>query len=134
MKSLKTLIKLSKNKLDKTLLQIDRYEKEKSRLESKKLLLDREIEEEISKYSRSQYAYMLDRYMDNTRRIIQRIDAQILQISSSIDRLRTILYEQYSELKKFELALEHKNRQGLEKIKKIEEKIIDEFNINRIIR
>ena len=133
MKALKTLIKLNKNQLDKTLRQIDLAEKEKARLEQKKKTVEEEVEGEIQKYSKSQYAYMLDRYLDNSRKILKRIDAQILQASLSIDKLRSVLRDQYAELKKFEIALDNKKKLEAAKLKKIEDKFVDEFNTNKFI-
>jgi flagellar export protein FliJ len=133
MKTLKTLIKLSKNALDKTLREIDHLETEKSRLELKKKTLEEEAEAEVKKYSTSQYAYMLDIYMQQSRKLMQRIDAQILQTSLSIDKYRSILRDQYAELKKFEIALENKKKLKALKLKKIEDKFVDEFNINKFI-
>lgn len=133
MKALKTLIKLNKNQLDKTLRQIDLAEKEKARLEQKKKTVEEEVEEEIQKYSKSQYAYMLDRYLEISRKILKRIDVQILQASLSIDKLRSVLRDQYAELKKFEIALDNKKKLEAAKLKKIEDKFVDEFNTNKFI-
>ena len=101
MKTLTTLIKLHKNQLDKILRQIEHAESEKVRLELKKKAVEEEAEAEVQKYSISQYAYMLERYLENSRKLLQRIDVQILQASLSIDKLRSVLRDQYSELKKF---------------------------------
>jgi flagellar export protein FliJ len=133
MKTLKTLIKLNKNELDKTLREIDHLETEKSRLELKKKMLEEEAEAEAKKYSTSQYAYMLDIYMQQSRKVMQRIDAQILQTSLAIDKYRSILRDQYAEFKKFEIALENKKKQEAIKQKKIEAKFVDEFNTNKFI-
>ena len=133
MKTLKTLIKLNKTELDKTLREIDRCEAEKFRLKLKKKTVEEEAEAEAKKYSTSQYAYMLDIYMQQSRKIMQRIDAQILQTSLSIDKYRSVLRDQYAELKKFEIALENKKKLEALKQKKIEAKFVDEFNTNKFI-
>jgi flagellar export protein FliJ len=133
MKALKTLIKLNKNQLDKILRQIENVEAEKLRLELKKKRMEDEVEAEVQKYSASQYAYMLERYLENSRKMLQRIDAQILQTSLSIDKLRSALRDQYAELKKFEIALDNKKKLEATKLKKTEIKFVDEFNINKFI-
>ncbi|CAN0603066.1 unnamed protein product, partial [Ectocarpus sp. 12 AP-2014] len=133
MKTLTTLIKLHKNQLDKILRQIEHAESEKVRLELKKKAVEEEAETEVQKYSISQYAYMLERYLENSRKLLQRIDVQILQASLSIDKLRSVLREQYSELKKFEIALENKKKLEVIKFKKTENKFTDEFNVNKFI-
>lgn len=131
MKTLTTLIKLHKNQLDKILRQIEHAESEKVRLELKKKAVEEEAE--VQKYSISQYAYMLERYLENSRKLLQRIDVQILQASLSIDKLRSVLRDQYSELKKFEIALENKKKLEVIKFKKTENKFTDEFNVNKFI-
>jgi flagellar protein FliJ len=133
MKTLKTLIKLHKRALDKTLREIEQYEEEKSKLELHKQKVEEESAAEAEKYSASQYAYMLDRYLQNSRKVLQRIDAQLLRISLSIDKLRSVLRDQYAELKKFEIALENKKKLEIIKQKKIESKFVDEFNINKFV-
>lgn len=133
MKTLTTLIKLHKNQLDKILRQIEHAESEKVRLELKKKAVEEEAETEVQKYSISQYAYMLERYLENSRKLLQRIDVQILQASLSIDKLRSVLRDQYSELKKFEIALENKKKLEVIKFKKTENKFTDEFNISKFI-
>lgn len=133
MKTLTTLIKLHKNQLDKILRQIEHAESEKVRLELKKKAVEEEAETEVQKYSISQYAYMLERYLENSRKLLQRIDVQILQASLSIDKLRSVLRDQYSELKKFEIALENKKKLEVIKFKKTENKFTDEFNVNKFI-
>ncbi|MDA9163710.1 hypothetical protein N9N97_02385, partial [Rickettsiaceae bacterium] len=131
MKSLKTLIKLNKDKLDKILRKIEYAEIEKTRLYSKKKQVEEEAEQEVRKYSVSQYAYMLDSYMQNTRKLLKRIDLQIIDINTYIGRMREELAYQYADLKKFEIALENKQKIEQEKIKKAEAKYLDEFNTNK---
>ena len=133
MKALKTLIKLNKNKLDNILRRLDYVESEKTRLEEKKLEIEADAEREIKKYSATPYAYMLDRYMQNSRKTMQRIDAQIQQYILEIEGLRQDLRDQYAELKKFEIALENKKKIELKKQRKMEAKDLDEFNINKFI-
>jgi flagellar export protein FliJ len=133
MKVLKTLIKLNKNKLDKILRDLDRAESEKVRLEKKQQIIEEETGREIQKFSTTEYAYMLDRYMQNSRKTIKRIRAEIDQLLPIIEVLKIELRVQYSELKKFEIAFENKKKQEQEKQKKIEDKLLDEFSTNKFI-
>ena len=41
--------------------------------------------------------------------------------------------DQYAELKKFEIALDNKKKLEAAKLKKIEDKFVDEFNTNKFI-
>lgn len=131
MKTLKTLIKLSKNNLDQTLAELNNLEKEKTRLMNKKHKFEAEMAEESKKYSTSEYAYMLDKYLDSSHKTLLRIDVQIRRSISSIEKVQATLREQYSELKKFEIALENRIKLEAEKQKKLEDKALDEFNINK---
>mgnify|MGYP001081261244 CR=1 FL=1 len=133
MKTLNTLIKLNKNKLDVILKKLDYIESEKLRLEQKQQSLEDEAESEVKKYSGTPYAYMLDRYMQSFRNIIKRIEVQIHQHSLEIEFLRLSLREQYAELKKFEIALERQKQVELEKQRKLEAKTLDEFSTNKFI-
>jgi flagellar export protein FliJ len=133
MKTLNTLIKLNKNKLDVILKKLDYIESEKLRLEQKQQSLEDEAESEVKKYSGTPYAYMLDRYMQSFRNIIKRIEVQIHQHSLEIEFLRRSLREQYAELKKFEIALERQKQVELEKQRKLEAKTLDEFSTNKFI-
>jgi len=133
MKTLNTLIKLNKNKLDVILKKLDYIESEKLRLEQKQQSLEDEADSEVKKYSGTPYAYMLDRYMQSFRNIIKRIEVQIHQHSLEIEFLRRSLREQYAELKKFEIALERQKQVELEKQRKLEAKTLDEFSTNKFI-
>tara|TARA_B110000503_G_scaffold142861_1_gene241328 strand:- start:8747 stop:9166 length:420 start_codon:yes stop_codon:yes gene_type:complete len=133
MKTLKTLIKLNKNKLDVILKKLEYNESERARLEQKKQGLEDKTENEIKKHSGTQYAYMLDRYMQSSKKMIKRVEAQIQQHVLDIETLRHNLSKQYAELKKFEIALERQEQLELEKQKKIDAKNLDEFSTNKFI-
>ncbi len=132
-KALKTLIKLNKNKLDKILKDIEFQETEKNRVISKKLHIENEVRLEIDKYSNTEYSFMLQKYIENSDRIIKSLNAQIQRLNEIIQKLRLSLRDQYSELKKFEIALEKKLQLEFEKEKKLETKKLDEFGINQYL-
>lgn len=132
-KGLKTLIKLNKNKLDKILKDIEFQEAEKNRVTNKKLNIENEVRLEIDKYSNTEYSFMLQKYIENSDNIIKSLNAQIQRLDEIIHKLRLALRDQYSELKKFEIALEKKLSLELEKEKKLETKKLDEFGINQYL-
>ena len=132
-KTLKTLIKLHKNKLDKILKDIESKESEKLRLEEKKILIEEELNQEIEKYSTTEFSFMLEKYVETSRKLIKRIEAQINQLETIITKLRIDLREQYSELKKYEIAFSNKQLLELEALKKYEAKQLDEFSINKFV-
>lgn len=130
-KALQTLIKLHKNKLDKIVKEIEFNEVEKVRLHKKKTSIVEEMNSEIEKFSTTEFGFMLEKYVENSRSLLRRFDAQINQINRIIDRLRVNLKDQYSELKKYEIALANKKVIENELLKKYEAKEIDDFNINQ---
>ena len=132
-KTLKTLIKLHKNKLDKILKDIEFKESEKLRLEEKKILIEEELNQEIEKYSTTEFSFILEKYVETSRKLIKRIEAQINQLETIIIKLRIDLRDQYSELKKYEIAFGNKQALELEAIKKYEAKQLDEFSINKFV-
>ncbi len=132
-KALKTLIKLNKNKLDKILKDIEFQEAEKNRVTNKKLTIENEVRLEIDKYSNTEYSFMLQKYIEHSEKIIKSLNAQIERLNEIIHKLRSSLRDQYSELKKFEIALEKKLSLELEKEKRLETKKLDEFGINQYL-
>ncbi len=132
-KTLKTLIKLHKNKLDKILKDIEFKESEKLRLEEKKTLVEEEMNQEIEKYSTTEFSFMLEKYVETSRKLIKRIEAQINQLETIITKLRIDLRDQYSELKKYEIAFGNNLLLELEALKKYEAKQLDEFSINKFV-
>ncbi|GAB4169383.1 MAG: hypothetical protein Tsb006_7460 [Rickettsiaceae bacterium] len=130
-KTLNTLIKLNKNKLNRTLKEVEIREAEKLGLEEKQRRLLEEINQEVQKYSATEFGFMLEKYVESSRKMLKRLEAQVSQLDGLITKLRSDLQGQYSELKKFEIAAENKKIQERIKAQKLEEKNLDEVNITR---
>ncbi len=130
-KALKTLIKLNKNKLDKILKEIKAQETERANVIERKNILCREIDFEVEKYSLTEFSYMLEKYIEQSTKQINRMDAQIDRFDRILVLLRKDLQDQYSELKKFEIALDNRKLQDFNKDKALEAKQIDEANISK---
>lgn len=128
MKSLKTLIKLHKQKLDDLLKQINNLEEKKSIHESSLKKLKTEILAELKKYMGTEYAFMLDNYMKSAEDREHKLKSEIEALREQITILREELASEFAELKKFEIALQ--NRVNIEKEieRKAEVKSLDEFN------
>ena len=127
MKTLQTLIKLNKNTLDKILVDINKTESEKSSLIDHSQKLEQEVAKEVESYHGSDYSFMLEKYLDTCRKKQTRIKAQIDRLQKHIEKRRLELQEQYAELKKYEIALQNKQKQEYIKAQKEETKILDEF-------
>jgi flagellar export protein FliJ len=133
MKPLKTLVKLNKDKLDKLLAEINRLEEQKAKLKTKREQLIAEAGAEADKYAGTEFAYMLDKYLADSREKQQKITSYIQNIELQIIRLRNDLSLQFTELKKYEIALERKQHELIEKQKKSETKELDEFNTSKFV-
>jgi flagellar biosynthesis chaperone FliJ len=133
MKPLKTLVRLNKDKLDKILAEINKLEELKAKLKIKKEDLIAEAKAETDKYAGTEFAYMLDKYLADCRDKQQKITSQIQNLELQIIRLRNDLSIQFTELKKYEIALEKRQQALVEKQKKAETKQLDEFNTSKFV-
>ncbi len=131
MKTLKTLVKLNKKILDEIVIDINKSETEKSLLLQRSNDLQNQIESEIESYHSSEYSFMLEQYLHDSRKKQQRIKAQIDRLNLTIEKLRQNLAKQYSELKKYEIALQNREKEESIKEQKSQMKSLDEFNTNR---
>jgi flagellar biosynthesis chaperone FliJ len=131
MKSLQTLIKLHKKKLDDLVTEINNLEKNKQNFINtlEHLKIEQRLEQE--KYSGSEYAFMLDSYLKQSEIDKKRLSDQIKRLELDLQLLQPKLEKQFAELKKFELALEKRVKKEQEKLKVVETKMLDEFNTNK---
>lgn len=134
MKALNTLIKLHKKNLDAIIAEKKKFEERKDELEEMKIRLIASAKEETDKYYGSDYAYMLDQYLEDSRKKQEQIDQEVMQLNEHIELLQDKLAEEFSELKKFEIAKEHRVKAGKEKEKTLETKILDEYTTGKFAR
>ena len=128
MKSLKTLIKLHKQKLDDLVKQINNLEAKKSICEASLKKLKAEILIELKKYMGTEYAFMLDNYMKSAEDREQKLESEIKALDEEIAVLREELALAFNELKKFEIALQNRINTEKELERKADVKELDEFN------
>jgi hypothetical protein len=128
MKSLRTLIKLHKQKLDDLVKQINNLEDLKRVHEASLKKLKSEILVELKKFMGTEYAFMLDNYMKSAEDREIKLKAEIKALDKEIAVLREELSEQFAELKKFEIALQNRINAEKEIERKAEVKSLDEFN------
>lgn len=134
MKTLKTLIKLHKKKLDDLLVQITDLEGQKKRLEKilEQMLLD--AEHELQSHAATEYAFMLDQYLNYIRKQQKLCTKQITDLEKHIASLRGDLFDQFGELKKLEITLQKKQQAIKLAAEKAENKALDEMTILRYKR
>ena len=134
MKSLNTLIKLHKKNLDSIISQKKKFDDRKDELEEYKRILAARVKEEIKEYYGSEYAYMLDQYLAESRRQKEQIDQELVLLNERIKFLQDKLAEEFSELKKFEVAKENRIAAEKEKEKKMETDTLDEYTTAKFAR
>ncbi len=134
MKSLNTLIKLHKNNLDNIIAEKKKFEDRKDELEEYKRILIVRAKEETKEYYGSEYSYMLDQYLKESRNQQEKIDQEVIQLNEQIKLMQDKLSAEFSELKKFEIAKENRIKFDKEKEKKIETDILNEYTSGKLSR
>lgn len=128
MKSLTTLIKLHKKKLDDLHKEIVALENSKIGCESALSVLKDQMLDEQENFKGSEYIFALDSYMKNCRIKEKSLELDIENLTEQILKARDRLREQFSELKKYEIALQNRINLQKEQDRAVENKLLDEFN------
>jgi hypothetical protein len=129
MKKLKTLIKLHKNQVDQTLKEIAQFNSTRVMREEKLATLSKEMYSEAEKFHASEYGPVLENYLVNAREFKANIEQEIYDLERQISQAQILLHDQFSELKKYEIALKNRLQDLVETERIIEIKEIDELNI-----
>ncbi len=132
MKNLNTLIKLHRSYVDSTLKEMARLNSTKELMEKRLVEIESAMSEEAQKFTATEFGFVLDSYLVGARVTISKLAENIRGLDVKILESQVILHDQFSELKKFEIALQ--NRQNAERdAENMEEiKAIDEMNIMRM--
>lgn len=130
MKALNTLIRLHKQKIENLLRYINSLESSKQQQEDFLNDLRNKIAKEINTYEGHHlYTFMLESYLEKARTTEKNTIIQIAKIQKDIDVARDKLYEQFSELKTIEIALQKRIARQNQKLQQVETKMLDEINI-----
>lgn len=135
MQPLQTLIKITNDKLDKARKQMVLYETEHAKLEGIKDGLERSlVKEEGLIKENPEFAYSYGLYAETVRRHCTSLTHNIAKVDEEIKKMQEVIYFLFTELKRYEIALEHKEQEELDKQSKQENNELDEIAINRYIR
>lgn len=129
MKPLETLIKLSKNKLEKLLLNKKEAEQNLLILETELSQILIEADEETRKYHNSEYAFILEKFLAEFRKKQNQYVLKINDAKRKIFSIEDTITFEFSELKKLEIALKNRQYQEAKKLIEKEIKSLDEYNI-----
>jgi len=131
MKTLRTLIKLHKKQIDDLITEINDFDQQKDTLEQNLQNLLEQVNKEIAEFAAGDYAFMLDKFLTSSKHNEKKIKDKISKLIEHLESLREELYAQFSELKKYEIALQNRLLEEQEALKKYEMKILDEYNTNK---
>jgi flagellar export protein FliJ len=135
MKSLKTLIKLHRKELDEKRRELTALENKKEQLQQAIISLIKELKNEQKIIaSNPEIAYSYTNYAIRNRERQQLLAFEIVQIDEQIDQLSEVIFELFSEVKKYEIALENKQKQIKAEEERQETIFLDEISINGFIR
>lgn len=129
MKNLKTLIKLHKNYVDKTLKTIAGLNGTKDLMEKRISEIIRAMNLEAENFASTEYGFALDAYLTEARAMTEKLKQNIISVDKKILDAQLVLHEQFSELKKFEIALQNRQQEARDSENAEEIKEIDEINI-----
>lgn len=131
MKNLKTLIKLHKNYVDSTLKEIAKLNGNKELMEKRLLEISENMNLEAEKFASTEYGFALDVYLTDARDATGKLKQNISRLDTKILEAQLLLHDQFSELKKFEIALQNRQNELKEAENAAEIKEIDEINIQK---
>lgn len=132
MKSLQTLIKLRRKEIDSILKQISIADKKKDEIGFSLVQLLQTADSERQSYrSSTQYASMLEKYLEHARKQEISYKHQISNLLHQIKAMREKLHDEFTELKKLEIILERKEEAQKKMILKAENNERDELTILR---
>lgn len=131
MKNLKTLIKLHKNYVDSTLKEIAKLNGHKELMEKRLLEISKKMNLEAEQFASTEYGFALDVYLTDARAATNKLKKNITSLDIKILDSQLLLHDQFSELKKFEIALQNRQNELKEAENAAEIKEIDEINIQK---
>ena len=134
MKSISTLTKIHKKNLDEIAVEKNKEEEELQKMTDMLDYLVEESKEEIKKFCNGEYAYILESYLKEFRNKKEEIEGIINICSDRIAHLEARLYEEFSELKKFELIQTNRLSEQANKERKQETDQLDELNTGNYVR
>ena len=131
MKNLKTLIRLHQSYVDKTLKEISRLNGTKDLMEKRMAEIVSAMQQEAEKFASTEFGFALDAYLTESRVLTKKLQQNIVVVDKKIQNAQLVLHEQFSELKKFEIALQNREQAQRDAEDAAEVKEIDEINIMR---
>ena len=89
------------------------------------------MHKEAEKFAATEFGFALDAYLTDSRSLIDQLKHNITIVDKKVLDAQTILHNQFSDLKKFEIALQNRQRIEQAALDAEEVKAIDEMNVMR---
>lgn len=130
MKALHTLIKIQKNNIDMIMQEISLLNDSIDTIDQ----LIQQVKDEMQKekqefYLEPTFAGSLDKFLQNANKKVTNLDNQKQELLLSQEALREKLQDEYSKLKRYEIALENRQKQQRLRIEKLAENALNETSI-----
>jgi len=129
MKALKTLIKIHQQQVDEIKIKLAYINEQIHKLTSELEMINQKNYEEIKKYSGTEFSFMLEQYLNNSQARQKKISEQKIMFEQELGVFEEQLFEEYAELKKFEITLERRQDEEKLKIAKKEADMLEEYSI-----
>lgn len=135
MKGIKTLIKLKKKELDEDARKKAVFEAQIVQLQASIDMLQAELEKEQHiAASQPDMTFMLISYTENNKQRQQHFQRGIESVQKQVQVLEDRIRVHFSELKKYEIALEQKIKKQLREEKLREDKVLNDMTVNKYAR
>ena len=131
MKSLETLIKLCKRDIDEVRQQLSMLEDERAKALAHIVTIDREVKKEMAASGEVMvgWADMLSEFLKRMERRKEAQVQKVLRIETRMNQLRDRLAEQFAEMKKYEIARDHRLAAEQKRLEKQMQTMLDEIGI-----
>jgi len=131
MKSLNTIRKIHKYKMDSLLKEVAIMEVELNANQNSLHELSELERSEIENFSASDFAFTLEKYIAYVNEKKQKHIENIKKLEESIEKTKIMVHDEFSELKKIEHVIMLKNKKAKIKAEKIESTELEENTIVR---
>ncbi len=131
MKSLNTIRKLHKYKMEELIKNLSVIELELDSVKNKLNELIETQNSEIENFSASDFSFTLESFISYIKEEQNNCNENIKRLEDSIEKTNTMIHDEFSELKKIEHIIMLKQKKEKEKINKMESKELDENTIVR---
>lgn len=135
MKSIETLIKVSKQELDTKRKELKEIEEQKQQLLKWQKEMDDELKREEKFAAENPHVSMtFDSYRQMVNKRQQNMQIALHDIANQIEAVTTQISQLFGEVKKYEIVQQQKLTQLLKEQKKKEAKALDEIALNNYLK